>query len=93
VGGRAGGGMGGDGGGMMGGMGGGRGGFGGGMMGGMGGMAGYGEMMGGMAGYGEMGLPSATVLTIRAKKSDVSDFARGELDFDQFQEMVEIFNY
>ena len=91
-----GGGMGGYGGGMMGGMGGmggGMGGFGGGMMGGMGGMAGYGEMMGGMAGYGEMGLPSATVLTIRAKKSDVGDFARGELDFDQFQEMVEIFNY
>ena len=77
----------------MGGMGGGMGGYGGGMMGGMGGMAGYGEMMGGMAGYGEMGLPSATVLTIRAKKSDVGDFARGELDFDQFQEMVEIFNY
>ena len=77
----------------MGGMGGGMGGYGGGMMGGMGGMAGYGEMMGGMAGYGEMGLPSATVLTIRAKKSDVGDFARGELDFEEFQEMVEIFNY
>ncbi len=69
---------------------GGMGGFGGGMM---GGMAGYGEMMGGMAGYGEMSLPSATVMTIRAKKTDVDDFARDELDFDQFQEMVEIFTY
>jgi len=73
----------------------------GGMMGGMGGMGGFGGgmggfgggMMGGMAGYGEMGFPSATVLTIRAKKSDVDDFARGELDFDQFQETVEIFTY
>jgi len=73
--------------GSMGGYGGGMGGYGGGMMGG------YGEMMGGMAGYGEMGLPSATVLTIRAKKSDVDDFAKGELDFEQFQQTVEIFTY
>jgi hypothetical protein len=104
----AGGGMGGYGGGMMGGMGGyggGMGGFGG----GIGGMAGYNEMMGGMgrmggmAGmgmgmgmggmYGGMGFPSTTILTIRAKKSDVGDFARGELDFEQFQETVEIFTY
>ncbi|MGB2876582.1 MAG: hypothetical protein WBB97_00915 [Dehalococcoidales bacterium] len=93
------GGMGGYGRGMMGGYGGGM----------MGGMAGHDEMMGGMgrmggmAGmgmgmgmggmYGGTGFPSTTILTIRAKKSDVSDFARGELDFDQFQEMVEIFNY
>ncbi len=88
-----GGGMGGMASGGMGGYGGGMGGFGGGMMGGMGGMAGYGEMMGGMAGYGEMSVPSTTVLTIRAKKSDVGDFARGELDFEHFQEMVEIFTY
>ncbi len=90
------------GGGMMGG-------FGGGMMGGMagmgrmGGMAGYGGGMGdyggGMGGFGgmvvysEMALPSATVLTIRAKKSDVDDFARGELDFEEFQQKVEIFSY
>jgi len=94
-------------GGGMGGYGGGMGGYGGGMMGGMGGMAGYDEMMGGMgrmggmAGmgmgmggmYGGMGFPSSTILTIRAKKSDVSDFATGELDFEQFQETVEIFNY
>jgi len=58
-----------------------------------GGMGGYGGGMGGMAGYGEMSLPSATVMTIRAKKSDVSDFARGELDLDQFQQTVEIFTY
>jgi len=87
--------------------GGGMGGYGGGMMGGMGGygggMGGYGGGMGGMAGmgmgmgmggmYGEMDFPSTTILTIRAKKTDVSDFARDELDFDQFQEMVEIFTY
>ena len=99
------GGMGGYGGGMMGGMGGyGRGmmgGYGGGMM---GGMDGHGEMMGGMGRmggmgmgmgvmYGEMGFPTATILTIRAKKSDVDDFAKGELDFEHFQEMVEIFTY
>ncbi len=89
------------GGGMMGGMAGGDygggGGIGGGVMmgGGMGGMMGGfgGGMMGGMAGYGEMGLPSATVITIRAKKSDVDEFARDELDFEHFQEMVEIFTY
>ena len=91
-------------GGGMGGYGGGMGGFGGGMMGGMGGhdemMGGMGRM-GGMAGmgmgmgvmYGEMGFPTATILTIRAKKSDVDDFARGELDLEQFQQTVEIFTY
>ncbi len=78
-----------------GGRGGGMGGHGGGMMGGYGGgmMGGMGMGMGGMAGYGEMSLPSTTVLTIRAKKSDVDDFARDELDFEEFQEMVEIFTY
>ena len=85
----AGGGMGGYGRGMMGG-------YGGGMMGGYGGgMGGFGGgvMMGGMAGYGEMGFPTATILTIRAKKSDVDDFAKGELDFEEFQQMVQIFMY
>jgi len=43
--------------------------------------------------YGEMAPPSATVLTIRAKKSDVDDFAKGELDFEQFQQKVQIFTY
>ena len=82
-----GGGMGGMGGGMMGG-----GSFGGGMM--MGGGMG---MMGGMGGfredYSETGSAPATVLTIRVKKSDVDDFAKGELDFKQFQEKVDIFTY
>jgi len=51
-----------------------------------------GGMMGGME-YGAMGPASATVLTIRAKKSDVDDFAKGELAFEQFQEKAEIFTY
>jgi len=59
------------------------GGFGGGMMGGY----------GGMAGYGEMGPPSATILTIRAKKSDVDDFAKDEFNFEEFVQKVEIFTY
>jgi hypothetical protein len=59
-----------------------------------GGMEGY---TGGM--YGEMAPPnktafsSSTVLTIRAKKSDVDDFAKGALDFDQFQKKVTILMY
>jgi len=68
--------------------GGGMGGYGGGMMGGMG--MGMGGMYGG---YGEMGFPSTTILTIRAKKADVDEFARGELDFEEFQQTVEIFTY
>ena len=60
------------------------GGMGGGMMGGMG---------GGMGGPGEMGVSPATVLTIRSKKSDVDDFAKGVLDFEQFQEKVTILTY
>jgi hypothetical protein len=88
--------VGGMGGGMMGGMMGGMGSYGGGMGGYGGGMGGYGGGMGGFGGmavYGEMSLPSATVLTIRAKKSDVGDFARDDLDFEEFQELVEIFTY
>jgi len=72
------------------------GGYGGGMPGGMGGMMGGmgmgSGMMGGMA-YSEMAPPSATVLTIRVKKSDVDAFAKGELDFEQFQQKVQIFTY
>jgi hypothetical protein len=78
------------GGGMMGDMGGG---IGGGMMGG--GMGG--GMMGGgmssMGGFVEMGVSPATVLTIRAKKSDVDAFAKGEQDFEQFRQKVQIFTY
>ena len=70
--------------------------FGGGVM--MGGQAFGGGMYGGMEydgdmEYDEIGPPSATVLTIRAKKSDVDAFAKGELDFEQFQQKVEIFTY
>jgi hypothetical protein len=54
---------------------------------------GYGGGYGGGMEYGEIGPPSATVLTIRAKKSDVDTFAAGELDFEQFQQMVETFMY
>ncbi|HCO95426.1 MAG TPA: hypothetical protein DIU00_16000 [Phycisphaerales bacterium] len=69
------------GGGMMGGM------SGGGMMGG--GMGG----VGGMGGFGGAGASSATVLTIRAKKADIDAFAKGEQDFEQFRQKVQIFTY
>ena len=62
------------------------GGMGGGMMGGMG-------AVGGMGGFSEMGVSSATVLTIRTKKSDVDAFAKGEQDFEQFRRNVQIFTY
>ena len=52
---------------------------------------GWGSYAGG--GYGEMGFSSPTVLTIRAKKSDVDAFAKSELDFDKFREKVQIFTY
>ena len=68
----------------------------GGMMGGMAGggygIGGYGGGMGG-GGYGGMGFPSVTILTIRAKKTDVDDFAKGEFDFDEFGQKVQIFTY
>jgi len=35
----------------------------------------------------------ATVLTIRAKKSDIDSFAGGKLDFDQFRQKVQTFIY
>jgi hypothetical protein len=47
----------------------------------------------GMGGFGAMGFPFATVLTIRAKKADVDAFAKGEMDFDQFQEHVLVLTY
>ena len=64
-----------------------------------GGMTMGGGMYGGMGGfsgedyYSETGSASTTVLTIRAKKTDVDNFAKGEFDFEQFQEKVEIFTY
>lgn len=59
------------------------------------GMAGYGYGVGGygMGGFGAMGFPSATVLTIRAKKTDVDAFAKGQMDFDEFQDRVLVLTY
>jgi hypothetical protein len=84
-------------------------GMGGGMGGSMGGSSGFssgmmmgggmmsGGMMGGMGGfkedYSETSSSPATVLTIRVKKSDADDFAKGKLDFVKFQEKVDIFTY
>jgi hypothetical protein len=74
------------------------GGFGGGY-GGAGGVAGYGAMGGGGFGYGGMaavagmGTASSATLTMRVKKSDVDAFAKGELDFEHFQQKVKIFTY
>jgi hypothetical protein len=76
-------------GGMMGGMGGG-------MMGGMEGRmmgGGMGGGMGGMSSPGEMGVSPATVLTIRAAKCDVDAFAKGEQDYEQFRQKVQILTY
>jgi hypothetical protein len=82
--------------GMGGTYGGGMGGMGGGMMGGMGG----GMMMGGMGtgtmyseDYSGAGSAAATVLIIAVEKSDVDEFARGNMNFEQFQKKVEIFTY
>jgi hypothetical protein len=86
------------GGGGMGGYGGSiRGGFGGSAMGGGYGsssMGGYGGgTMGGMGRNAETGIPPATIMTIRAKKSDVDAFSEGELDFEQFRQKVQILMY
>jgi len=39
----------------------------------------------------DLEVTSATVLIIRAKKSDIDTFAKGDLDFDKFRERVLIF--
>ena len=39
---------------------------------------------------GDIGLSLPTVLVIRAKKSDIDRFAKGDLDFDQFQQNTQI---
>lgn len=85
------------GGGGYGGYGGGSGGFGG--SGGAGGMAGYGGMGGASFGYGAMtGFARTeagprTILTMRVKKSDVDAYAKGEINFEQFQQKVKILTY
>jgi hypothetical protein len=76
--------------GSMGGYGGG--GFGGSSDGYGGGMV-MGGMMGGMGGFSGTLADSVTVLTIRAKKSDVDAFAGGQLDFDRFCETVKTVVY
>lgn len=66
------------------------GGMGGGMTGGMGGgMGGFSEM----GVFSNMGVSPATVLTIRAKKADVDAFSKGEQDYEQFRQRVQIFTY
>jgi hypothetical protein len=47
----------------------------------------------GGGGYSETGPSSAMVHTIRAKKSDVDAFAKGDLGYDKFREKVQIFSY
>jgi hypothetical protein len=42
---------------------------------------------------GGTGSASSTVLTIRAKKSDVDAFAKGDLDYDKFREKVQVLTY
>jgi hypothetical protein len=83
-----------------GGGGGGYGGYGGGSGGGygvsgfgFGGMGGASFGYRGMAGVAGMGPASSATLTMRVKKSDVDAFAKGELDFEQFQQKVKIFTY
>jgi hypothetical protein len=102
VGGYGGGMMGGYGGGM-GGYGGGMGGYGGGMGGYGGGGAvsvGRSDSRTGSSRYittrivpGGAGVSSHTVLTIRAKKSDVDAFAQDKMDYDNFREKVQIITY
>ncbi|KPL24625.1 MAG: hypothetical protein AMJ75_03215 [Phycisphaerae bacterium SM1_79] len=53
-------------------------------------VAGYGY---GMGGFGATSFPSATVLTIRAKKAHVDAFAKGQMDFDEFQQNVVVLTY
>jgi hypothetical protein len=69
-----------------------RGGFGGGY--GFGGDAGGGGFSGrGMMGPGQKQASQGSVMTIRAKKSDIDDYANGKLDFEEFKEKVQIFVY
>lgn len=84
---------------------GGYGGYGGGGYGGYGGGGGYGGYggfgggygvsgfgYGGMGGY-EMVPASSATLTMRVKRADVDAFAKGELDFEQFQQQVKTLTY
>ena len=46
-----------------------------------------------MAPGAEAGSFSPTVLTIRAKKSDIDAFAKGKLSFDQFSQKIQLLSY
>jgi hypothetical protein len=48
---------------------------------------------GGMVGPGRKQASQGSVMTIRAKKSDVDDYAGGKLDFEQFKEKVQVIVY
>ncbi len=52
-----------------------------------------GDMYGSTVPQGRSTVSSSTVLTIRAKKTDVDDFAKGTLNFEQFQEKVKVLTY
>jgi hypothetical protein len=41
----------------------------------------------------DIGLSTPTVLVIRAKKSEIDAFAKGEMDFDKFRAGVQMFSY
>jgi len=41
----------------------------------------------------DLGFSSPTVLTIRAKKSDIDAFAKGQLSFDQFSQKTQLLSY
>jgi len=78
----------------MGGYGGSAGGFGGGSYGGaISGVGFGGGMTRGFGGFSTTASSPSTVLTIRAKKSDVDAFAKGALDFERFREKVTILTY
>jgi hypothetical protein len=51
-------------------------------------------MGGGMGGFGGgTGVSAATVLTIRAKKTDIDAYAKDEQILEQFRRKVQIFTY
>jgi hypothetical protein len=56
-------------------------------------MGGMGGGMRAMGGFSEMGASAATVLTIRAKKSDIDAYAKDEQILEQFRRKVQIFTY
>ena len=41
----------------------------------------------------EIVISAPTVLTIRAKKSDIDSFAKGDLDLEQFRQRVQMISY